>query len=87
MPHLDTDKVFKLWLVSKSGTFSLGNFKVRPDRKYIPITEIPFILKEDIEMFTLTKESEDSLLPTPNGETVLFGSLRRELPTSKKRRR
>lgn len=86
MPHLEPDMVFKLWLVSKSGTFSLGKFEVKPDKKFMPITEIPFVLKEDIEMFTVTKEMKDSGL-TPNGETILFGSLRKELPPVKKRRR
>jgi hypothetical protein len=87
MPQLEADMTFKLWLVSKSGTFSLGKFEVRPDKKYMPITEIPFVLKEDIEMFTITKENKESTFLTPNGETILFGSIRKETPQTKKRRR
>ena len=86
MPHLEPDMVFKLWLISKSGTFSLGKFEVKPDKKYMPITEIPFVLKEDIEMFTITKEMKDGGL-VPKGETILFGSLRKDLPAAKNRRR
>ena len=87
MPKLETDMTFKLWLVSKSGTFSLGNFEVRPDKKYMPITEIPFVLKEDIEMLTVTKEYKESKALTPNGETILFGSIRKELPKTRRKRR
>ncbi len=72
MPQLETDMTFKLWLVSKSGTFSLGKFEVKPDKKYMPITEIPFVLTEDIEMFTVTKENKENTSVTPNGETILF---------------
>ena len=87
MPQLETEMTFKLWLVSKNGTFSLGKFEVKPDKKYMPITEIPFVLKEDIEMLTVTKENKESTSLTPNGETILFGSIRKELPQTKKRRR
>jgi len=85
MPHIDAEMNFQLWLVSKTGTFSLGTFEVKPDKKYMTISEIPFIMKEDIEMFRITKEKKEETL-VPTGETILFGALRNE-STSKRRRR
>jgi len=85
MPHIDAEMTFQLWLVSKTGTFSLGTFEVKPDKKYMTISEIPFIMKEDIEMFRITKEKKEETL-VPTGETILFGALRNE-STSKRRRR
>ncbi len=86
MPHIDTDMNFQLWLVSKTETFSLGTFEIKPDKKYMPISEIPFMMKEDIEMFRITKEKKEETL-TPTGETVLFGAIRKAKPPTKKRRR
>lgn len=85
MPHIDADMTYQLWLISKSGTFSIGTFEIKPDKKYMPISEIPFVLKEDIEMFRITKEKKDSAL-APTGETILFGALRKEVPTKRRRR-
>lgn len=85
MPYIDAETTFKLWLVSTGGTFLLGTFDIKPDVKYMPISEIPFVLKEEIEMFRITKQKrEDTLSPT--GETILFGALRKEpLPNIKRR--
>jgi anti-sigma-K factor RskA len=85
MPRIDADMTYQLWLISKSGTFSIGTFEIKPDKKYMPISEIPFVIKDDIEMFRITKEKKDSAL-TPTGETILFGALRKEVPTKKRRR-
>ena len=86
MPHIDTDMNFQLWLVSKTETFSLGTFEIKPDKKYMPISEIPFMMKEDIEMFRITKEKKEETL-TPTGETILFGAIRKVKPLTRKRRR
>lgn len=85
MPRIDADMIYQLWLISKSGTFSIGTFEIKPDKKYMPISEIPFVLKEDIEMFRITKEKKDSAI-APTGETILFGALRKEVSTKKRRR-
>ena len=86
MPHIDTDMIFQLWLVSKTETFSLGTFEIKPDKKYMPISEIPFMMKEDIKMFMITKEKKEETL-APTGETVLFGAIRKVVPSTKKRRK
>lgn len=86
MPRIDSDMNFRLWLVSINETFSLGTFEVKPDRKYMPFSEVPFMVKEDIKMFRVTKEKKGEVL-FPNGETVLFGTLREPRPTVYKRRK
>ncbi|MBU0472785.1 MAG: anti-sigma factor [Bacteroidetes bacterium] len=83
MPHLDADMTFQLWLVSKSGTFSLGTFEIRPDKKYMRISEIPFVMKDEIEMFRITKEKKEGTF-VPTGETILFGALRNEQVNKKR---
>jgi len=84
MPHLEPDKVYQLWLVSRGGTFSLGTFEIKPDKKYMEISEIPFVMKEDIQLFRITKEARGGA-EIPSGETILFGTLQKD--TSKKKRR
>jgi len=84
MPRLDPEKIFQLWIVTKSGTFSLGTFEVKPDKRYIFLSEIPFVMKDEIEMFRVTKEKKDGAI-TPTGETIIFGSFVK--PKSKKRKR
>ncbi len=86
MPRIDSDMNFRLWLVSVNETFSLGAFEVKPDKKYMPFSEVPFMVKEDIKMFRVTKEKKGDVL-FPTGETVLFGTLRKPKPTVKKRRK
>lgn len=86
MPHLDADMTFQLWLVSKSGTFSLGTFEIRPDKKYMQISEIPFVMKDEIEMFRITKEKKEGTF-APTGETILFGAIRNEEPNIKRAKR
>ena len=86
MPHLEAEMSFQLWLVSKSATFSLGAFEITPDKKYLKISEIPFVLKDEIEMFRVTKEIKGGTF-IPTGETILFGALRKETTTTKKKKR
>ncbi len=83
MPRIDSDKIYQLWLVSKSGTFSLGAFEITPDRKHIKFSEIPFVLKDDIKFFRISQENRDKT-EKPNGKTILFGSFQK--PTPSKRR-
>ncbi len=86
MPHIESDMNYQLWLVSKTETFSLGTFEIKPDKKYMPISEIPFMMKEDIKMFRITKEKKGETL-VPTGETVLFGAIRKVQRATKRRRR
>ncbi len=85
MPRIDPEKVYQLWLVSRGGTFSLGTFEITPDKKYIKFSEIPFVMKEDIQLFRISQEVRGKT-EMPSGKTILFGSLQNET-TSKKRRR
>jgi len=86
MPHLEAEMSFQLWLVSKAGTFSLGAFEIRPDKKYIKFSQIPYVIREDIEMFRITKESKGGAI-VPTSETILFGALRNEITKTKNKRR
>ncbi|PIQ09999.1 MAG: hypothetical protein COW71_04445 [Ignavibacteriales bacterium CG18_big_fil_WC_8_21_14_2_50_31_20] len=86
MPHLEAEMSFQLWLVSKAGTFSLGAFEIRPDKKYIKFSQIPYVIREDIEMFRITKESKGGSI-APTSETILFGALQNEIAKAKNKRR
>jgi hypothetical protein len=85
MPHIDAEKVYQLWLVSRKNTFSLGTFEITPDKKYIRFSGIPFMMLEDIQLFRITKEAKGNTI-VPNGETVLFGATQKT-SNSKRRRR
>ena len=84
MPRIDVEMVYQLWLVSRESTFSLGTFEITPDKKYMKFSGIPFVMKEDIQLFRITKE-EKGVTESPNGETVLFGAIQK--PTNSKKRR
>jgi len=86
MPHLEAEMSFQLWLVSKAGTFSLGAFEIRPDKKYIKFSQIPYVIREDIEMFRITRESKGGSI-APTSETILFGALQNEIAKAKNKRR
>ncbi len=75
MPHLDAEMTFQLWLLSKNGSFSLGTFELRPDKKYMKIHEIVFPKISNIEMFILTKEKKENVT-IPTGETILAGTIK-----------
>jgi len=83
MSRIDSDKIYQLWLVSTSGTFSLGAFEITPDSKYIKFSEIPFILKDDIKFFRITQENRD-VTEKPNGKTILFGSFEKTTPSKRR---
>ncbi|MCF6269666.1 MAG: anti-sigma factor [Melioribacteraceae bacterium] len=85
MPRISSEKVYQLWLVSKTGTFSLGAFEITPDKKYIKFSEIPFVMKEDIQLFRISQEMRGES-EMPNGRTILFGSLSEDKPNTKRRR-
>jgi len=85
MPRLTPGNVFKLWLVSKSGTFPLTSFEPTPEKDYITFSEIPFVMKEEIELFRITMEA-DASVDVPKGETILFGSFPKAAKSKRRRR-
>jgi hypothetical protein len=85
MPHINPEKVFQLWLVSRDNTFSLGTFEITPDKKYMKFSGIPFVMKEDVQLFRITEE-EKGVTVAPNGSTVLFGAIQKETKSKKRRR-
>jgi len=84
MPRINSDKVYQLWLVSTGGTFSLGPFEITPDKKYIKFSEIPFVMKEDIQLFRISQEVRGET-EMPSGKTILFGSFQKSKTSTKRR--
>ncbi len=84
MPRIDSEKNYTLWLVTAGGTFSLGSFEITPDKKYIKFSEIPFVMREDIQLFRISQEMKGES-EMPSGRTILFGSVQKE-NTPKRRR-
>ena len=82
MPRIDSEKIYQLWIVSKGGTFSIGTFEITPDNKYIKLSEIPFMLMEDIKFFRISQEKRAET-EKPSGKTILFGSIQNNNTPSK----
>lgn len=86
MPRLEADETYQLWLVSNNQSYSLGTFEVRPGEKYLKISQIPYIPKEEIDLFRITNEMRDGV-EIPRGQTYLFGTITKEAKSTKRRRR
>ena len=84
MPRIDSDKIYQLWLVSKGGTFSLGTFEITPDIRYVKFSEIPYVLKDDIKFFRISKEKRGET-DRPSGESILFGSIQKTDPPKRRK--
>ncbi len=82
---LSSNEAFQLWMVSKNESYSLGTIIARPDIEYYSITNIPFLKKEEIRMFRITKESREGA-EIPQGITYLFGVFSTEKVNSRGRR-
>jgi F0F1-type ATP synthase assembly protein I len=77
MPPLRVDQVYQLWMRTEDNSYSLGTFKPTREEKYIKIKEIPYVLKEEINLFRITKEPMEGSA-APEGGTFLFGALNGE---------
>ena len=86
MPRLEPEETYQLWLVSNNQSYSLGTFEVRPGEKYMKISQIPYIPKEEIDLFRITNEMRDGV-EIPRGQTYLFGTITIESKSTKRRRR
>ena len=86
MPRLESEETYQLWLVSNNQSYSLGTFEVRPGEKYMKISQIPYIPKEEIDLFRITNEMKDGV-EIPRGQTYLFGTITIESKSTKRRRR
>jgi len=82
---LSSNEAFQLWMVSKNESYSLGTIVTRPDLEYYKITNIPFLKKEEVRMFRITKETREGA-EIPQGITYLFGVFSTEKINSKGRR-
>jgi hypothetical protein len=82
---LSSDEAYQLWMVSKTQSYSLGMIITRPDVEYYKVTNIPFLKKEEIRMFRITKETREGA-EIPQGITYLFGVFSTEKVNSKGRR-
>lgn len=73
MPELKTSEGYQLWMVSKGKSFSLGTYVPIPGRRYHEIDDIPYVPKEDVDLFRITNEPREGA-EVPSGETYLFGN-------------
>lgn len=82
---LSSNEAFQIWMVSRNQSYSLGTIVTRPDMEYYKITNIPFLKKEEIRMFRITKETREGA-EIPQGITYLFGVFSTEKVNSKGRK-
>jgi len=69
---LQPNQGYQLWAVSKGVAYSMGVY-TPSSNEYIHISSFPFIPKENIEMLTITIES-NSGSPTPSVQSYLVGN-------------
>ncbi len=85
MPSLRTDQVYQLWIISRGRSYSLGTFVPVPGRKFIKISNIPYVPETEIDLIRVTNEAIGGT-DVPKGNTFLFGQLPGK-PTRTGRRR
>ncbi|MGD8778789.1 MAG: anti-sigma factor [Ignavibacteria bacterium] len=74
MPALRADEVYQLWIISRGRSYSLGTFVSVPGRKFIKVSNIPYVPETEIDLIRVTNE-ETSGADIPKGNTFLFGAL------------
>ncbi|MCF8241269.1 MAG: anti-sigma factor [Melioribacteraceae bacterium] len=84
MPIPKGNEAYQLWMVSDGQSYSLGVFVPNLSEKYIRIDNVPFIPRENVEMFRITNEPRSGS-EMPTGQTYLFGSLYQPQEESKRR--
>jgi len=83
LPSLAANETYQIWLVSKGRSYSLGTFLPTANERYIKVEQLPYLPKEDIELFRITNEPAGGS-DLPQGQTFLYGALQEN---SSKRRR
>lgn len=84
MPTLGTDQAFQVWLISEGRSYSVGSYVPNRAQKYIPIDDIPYLPKNQVELVRVTIEPLTGS-ELPQGPAVLFGSVGAAPATSARR--
>ncbi|MFC2084507.1 anti-sigma factor [Bacteroidota bacterium] len=74
LPPLKSNEAYQLWLVSNDASYPLGVFIPTSDTKFFKITSIPYIPREEIDLFRLTIEDKKGA-EVPQGTSYLYGIL------------
>jgi hypothetical protein len=74
MPTLGTNQAFQIWLISNGRSYSIGSFVPSGTQRYIPITDIPYLPKNQIDLVRVTIEPLTGS-ELPQGPAVLFGNV------------
>lgn len=74
MPSLGTDQAFQVWFISDGRSYSLGSYVPSSAQKYIPIDNIPYVPRNEVEMVRVTIEPLTGS-DIPQGPAILFGTV------------
>jgi len=74
LPTPSPENIYQLWLVTKQQTYSVGNFFIEPSSRFVKMTNLPQIAKEQIERFQITLEPRSGS-PLPSGIIYAYGSV------------
>jgi hypothetical protein len=65
MPNPTPEETYQLWMMSKNQTFSMGVFFVEPGSRFVKLSNIPVMPKDQITQFRITIEPRGgSAMPT-----------------------
>jgi hypothetical protein len=74
LPTPSPENIYQLWLVTKQQTYSVGNFFIEPSSRFVKMTNLPQIPKEQIERFQITLEPRSGS-PLPSGIIYAYGNV------------
>lgn len=76
LPVPEGEQIYQLWMVTNGQSYSLGTFVPDSKKKYLRFAGMPYVPRDEINLFRLTLEERKGL-EIPKGQTVLFGSLKK----------
>lgn len=76
LPQPKQDSIYRLWMIGKDASYAIGSFVPNGKEKFIKIDGMPFINKDNINLFRLTIEADNSS-ETAEGRMILFGTLKK----------
>lgn len=74
LPPIEAGKVYHLWIISLSQSYTVLEFLPDPNLKFIKIPKLPYVPREEIDLIRITVEDQSSA-DMPRGSTYLYGAL------------
>ena len=84
LPTPSPENTYQLWIVTKGQTYSAGSFFVEPGNRFVKLSNVPQVPREQIVQFKITLEPKGGSV-APTGQTFAIGIGNEAIQKSMKR--